>query len=182
MFLKNKNFNRSFTWKQQSMVKAVDFSAPQVGPFVTLVQYFNINQLTIIHMQAMLLQWGNHYDRMRNVPEMLLCSFQRQFELEDLHDSVFVGFIWWRLPLAARQQEPLDSRNPGHPALEGLEGKTKSHVKTLAFNLKALHPACLCTFTFVLGKSLKIPTNSSSNIRVHSSSSTSAMLSLPPTR
>lgn len=38
------------------MVKAVDLSAPQVGSFVTLVQYFNINQLTMIHMQAMLLQ------------------------------------------------------------------------------------------------------------------------------
>lgn len=71
---------------------------------------------------------------MRNVPEMLLCSFQWQFELEDLHDSIFVGFIWLLLPLAARQQEPLDSRNPHHPALEGLEGKTKSHIKTQAFN------------------------------------------------
>lgn len=182
MFLKNKNFNRSFTWKQQSTFKAVDFNAPQVGSFVTLVQYFNINQLTMIRMPAVLLQWGNHSDRMRNVPEMLLCSFQRQFDLEDLHDCFFVRFIWWRLPLAAWQQEPLDSRNPEHPALEGLEGKTKCHVKTLAFNLKALHAACLCTFTFVLEKSLRIPTNSSSNIRVHSSSSTSAMLSLPPTR
>lgn len=65
---------------------------------------------------------------------MLLRSFQRQFELEDLHDSFFVGFIWWRLPLAAWEQEPLDSRNPRHPALEGLEGKTKIHIKTLAFN------------------------------------------------
>lgn len=40
----------------------------------------------------------------------------------------------------------------------------------------------LSTLTFTLRKSPRIPGNLSSSISVHSSSSTSAMLSLPPTR
>lgn len=88
---------------------------------------------------------------------MLLCSFQWPFELEDLHDSIFVGFIWWWLPLAAWQQEPLNSRNPGHPALEGLEGKTKSHIKTLAFNHGCLDIAsCMSLYIYLcVGKVFK---------------------------
>lgn len=88
---------------------------------------------------------------------MLRCSFQRQFDLEDLHHSIFVGFIWWWPPFAARQQESLDSRNPHHPALEGLGGKTKRHIKTQAFNCGCLGIAsCMSLHIyFCVGKVFK---------------------------
>lgn len=65
----------------------------------------------------------NHSHCVRKVPHL----FQWFIEVEHLHDSLRIDFIWLRLPLAAGLQESGDGRNHGHSALESLEGNTESH-------------------------------------------------------
>lgn len=92
--------------------------------------------------------------------------------------SLAEGICWWQGP---------SSSCPGKPAQKADMGwcLSRDFRNWCAFPLSKFSLALHVSFyisTLTLGNSPRIPVKFSSNIRLHSSSCTSAQLSLPPTR